>query len=334
MAEVPPLVYILHGEDELAINQYVSKMIGKMGEPATAGMNISRLDGRAVTMQELETAMSTPPFLSKRRLVILSHPLARLSSPSSYQKFLDFLVRIQPFTALVLIEVSSPTEERKNKREKISRLEKMKEKLGPKALMRAFPLPQGGDMLQRVQAMASAEGVKMTPGAAERMESLVGGNPLVAEKEIQKLSAYVNFSRPIEAEDVSLLVEDQWQGSIFNLVDALGNQDTVRSLDLYHRQLEENDPSVLFGMMIRQFRLLILVKEALEEGNFLDEVTARFRIQSFIVDKLVQQARKFDLERLENIYHRLLDYDEGMKTSEWEPDTALEVLITEVTQKN
>ena len=99
MGETAPVVYLLHGEDEFAIAQFVSEMEARLGDPATAAMNITRLDGRSYNPDELLTVASAMPFLAARRLVVLTNPLARLNSPSARQKFIKKLEAIPPSTA-------------------------------------------------------------------------------------------------------------------------------------------------------------------------------------------------------------------------------------------
>jgi hypothetical protein len=40
-----PVVYILHGDDEFAIAEFIAGMEKKLGDPVTADLNITRLDG-------------------------------------------------------------------------------------------------------------------------------------------------------------------------------------------------------------------------------------------------------------------------------------------------
>jgi hypothetical protein len=43
-----PIVYILHCDDELGKASFVQTMREKMGDPTTADMNTTRLEGRGV----------------------------------------------------------------------------------------------------------------------------------------------------------------------------------------------------------------------------------------------------------------------------------------------
>ena len=54
MGAPAPIVYILHGEDEFGMAKFVDDMQGKLGDPTTAEMNITRLDGKKYNFDELK----------------------------------------------------------------------------------------------------------------------------------------------------------------------------------------------------------------------------------------------------------------------------------------
>jgi len=103
MTAAKPVVYILHGDDEFAIQKTIARWTHDLGDPTTADLNISRLDGRTASEDDLRTATGSMPFLAERRMVIFAHPLARLGSEPARRRFLDLLDRLPPTTGLVLV---------------------------------------------------------------------------------------------------------------------------------------------------------------------------------------------------------------------------------------
>jgi DNA polymerase-3 subunit delta len=332
MGENPPVVYLLHGEDEMTIAQFVSGILARLGDPLITDMNTTRLDGRVVSFEEVEATSSTLPFMAKRRVVILSHPLARLSSPASRQKFLAILERVPTTAALVLVETRLLTEDKEKKRGKVHWLEKWAQEAGDRVLLRACPLPQGAAMIRRIQEMAKNAGGQITPQAAEQLASLVGDNLLILDQEIQKLVAYANYSRPVEPEDVEHLTADQGHGDVFALVDAVGNLDQRKALSMLHRLLEEQEPLSIFAMVVRQFRLILLAREIVEAGGQAGDVARMLKLHPFVAEKVSVQARRFSQPALADIYHRLLDLDDGMKSGEIEGPLALDTFIAGISQ--
>jgi DNA polymerase-3 subunit delta len=332
MGENPPVIYLLHGEDEVSITQFITSLLAKLGDPLMMDMNTTRLDGRVVSLEEVETASSTLPFLARRRVVILSHPLARLSHPASRQKFLDFLGRLPPSVALVLVEPQILTEEKDRKKRKFHWLEKWAQEAGDRVWMRAYPAPQGPALIRRIQELAKAAGGEFRPPAAELLASLVGENLLILGQEVEKLVAYANYRRPVEPEDVEHLTADLGHGDIFVLVDAVGNRDSRKAMNMLHRLLEEAEPLSIFAMIVRQFRLILLAREIVEEGGQSGDIARTLKLHPFVAEKITTQAKQFTMPVLENIYHRLLDMDQWMKSGEMEGPVALDTLIAGITR--
>jgi DNA polymerase-3 subunit delta len=331
MTRSAPVVYLLHGEDEFAIAQCVSELEAKLGDASLVALNTTRLDGRTANLDELPSVTSAMPFLAKRRLVILANPTARLSGLPAQQKFVAFLEKVPASTALVLVEYHLLTEERERKRGKIHWLEQWADQAGDLVLKRAFPLPKGERLVRLIQDQAKAAGGQINSQAAALLANLVGDDPRLADQEVRKLLAYVNYSRAVAPDDVEALTADVWQGDIFKLVDALGNQDGRKAQGMLHRLLETQDAPSIFGMVIRQFRLLLLAREILDNGKRADDVMRELKLAPFVAEKITAQARHFTLPELEAVYHRLLEMDAAIKTSQVQGDLALDALVADLT---
>jgi DNA polymerase III subunit delta len=332
MTRPAPVVYLLHGEDEFAITRFVAELEAKLGDASLVALNTTRLDGRTANLDELPSVTSAMPFLAKRRIVILSNPTARLSGLPAQQKFVAILEKVPPSTALVLIEYHLLTEERERKKGNIHWLETWANQAGDMVFMRAFPLPKGEKLVRQIQDQAKAAGGQINSQAAALLASLVGEDPRLADQEVHKLLAYVNYSRTIQPDDVEALTADVWQGDIFILVDALGNQDGRKAQAMLHRLLETQDAPSIFSMVVRQFRLLLQARELLDNGKRADDVRIELKIHKFVAEKVTSQARHFTLPVLERVYHRLLEMDEAIKTSQVEGDLALDTLVADFTQ--
>jgi len=99
-----------------------------------------------------------------------------------------------------------------------------------------------------------------------------------------------------------------------------------------HRLLENEDPFSLWGMVLRQFRLLIQAREILDGRGNKDDVARVLGLHPFVAEKTTQQATHFSIESLENIYRELLRIDEGVKTSKITLDLAMDTLVVELTR--
>ncbi len=327
MTESKPVVYIFHGDDEFATGQALAGIVSQMGDPSSAEMNTTYLEGRSFNLDELVQVTRAMPFLAERRLVILTEPLGSLKSSKDRDKFKIILEGVPPTTALV-IQISKPLVEARDRRSgKTHWLEKWGQKQAGKVFLREFSLPKGPQMANWIRSQAKEKGGDISPSAAALLGTYVGDDPRLAAQEIEKLLAYVNYQRAVEPDDIDTLVAYAGETSVFDMVDALGARNGQEAQRLLHRLLEQDDPLRLFGMIVRQFRLLLITRELLDAGNRESEIASAIKSPPFVVRKLMGQVRNFSLPQLETIYHKLLDIDEGIKTGKTEGDVALDTFV-------
>ena len=330
MAE-KPVIYILHGDDEYAIAQFVSNMEAKLGDPSTAGLNITHFEKGSLPLEEIAAVVQSMPFLAERRLVVLHDPLSGMQSSKVREQFKGLLAKVPPTTALVLV-ISRPLIPHRERRSgKQHWLQKWAREHKGRVYEKELFLARGPEMVRWIQNQAKKADGEITSEAAALLANLVDEDPRIAVQEIDKLLAYVNYSRAVEPDDVEHLVAYVGGGDVFAMVDALGEGDGKIALRMLHQLLEGDDPLRLFGKIVRQFRLLLLTRELLDLGCREDEIARVLKTFPFVVRKLIPQTRNFSIESLEEIFRRLLDIDEAIKTGKIEGDVALDTLVTALT---
>jgi len=114
------------------------------------------------------------------------------------------------------------------------------------------------------------------------------------------------------------------------MVDAIGTRNGKKALEMLHLLLEDNEVIQIFGMIIRQFRLILQSREIIDAGGNEQDVAKNLHQHSFVASKISAQARQFDLTTLESIYRQLLKIDVDMKTGEMPGDIALDLLIAQL----
>jgi DNA polymerase-3 subunit delta len=369
-----PVVYILHGEDVFAIQKFVSGMIAKLGDPSLADLNLARLDGKVASDNDLRTAVLSMPFLTERRLVVLTNPLAKLTAKSrakedadedsaastdeqtaqepgaakpstvvkaKQERFLALLTSIPATTALALV-VDDYQVRRKGQWEwefltPNHWLSKWANRVGGRAMVREFFLPRAEEMPGWIRKQVQAQGGQINKQAAQALSEHLGSDTLAVAQEITKLLTYVNTKRPIEVEDVELLTARLGLADIFKMVDSMTERKPQQTLKELHLLLENSEPQEVFGMIVRQFRLLLQAREVLDEGGNVAQIQAEVidqknKIHPYVAGKLVTQAARFNLEALTVIYHRLLAMDLAIKTSQMPFELAMDTLVAELTQ--
>jgi len=327
-----PIVYILHGDDEYAIQQQIKRVEQSLGDPASSQMNIDRFDGNVWDYNAVLSATLSLPFLSERRLVILTDPLKGVRTKKQREE-LKHILDITPSTTMLLLQFHHPLlswQERKKKKKHW--LEEWVNDAGDKAYIREYSQPRGNAMVSWILKTGKEMGGEITHEGAGSLARLTDENPRTAVKELEKLLSYVNYQRPIDDADVESLVANEEQGNIFELVDAIGSRNGKSAMHLLQQLLETEDPFLLFGMIVRQFRLLYLVKELLQQGSIREDSVARsIHERYFVVKRLIPQANNFSLAQLKSILRQLLEIDTSVKSSQTDWVVALETFVAALT---
>jgi DNA polymerase-3 subunit delta len=81
-------------------------------------------------------------------------------------------------------------------------------------------------------------------------------------------------------------------------------------------------------MIVRQFRLLLLTKDA--QANQLDPQKS-LDVHPYVAGKIIAQARNFSQHDLEEIYHSLKEIDLASKTGKDNLEIALEGFVANLT---
>ncbi|BAJ65070.1 MULTISPECIES: DNA polymerase III subunit delta [Anaerolinea] len=323
-----PVVYVLHGNDVHAMQAFIHTLREKLGDPAVADLNLTRLDGRTASEDDIFNAAGAMPFLAERRLVILTHPFTRLTAESARQRFCQRLETLPETTALVLV-----IEDIIERRSWVHFPPKhwfraWMEKAGKRVHYHLCTLPDLSAMPAWIQKEARSLGGQFTAEAAAELARHVGNDTQTARQEIEKLLTYVNFQRAVELEDVAELTAQGGEADLFAMMDAIAEGNARLAQNLLHRLLEEEDELSLFGMIVRQFRLLLLARELLDEGKGVaDFLQAGISTSQFVAEKSLRQARRFSMAQLEEIYRTLYEMDGAVKTSNTDLPTALDTFI-------
>ena len=317
-----PSVLILHGNDEFAISGHIEKLCAGLGDPSTADMNIARFDGRlGLDFEALNTAVNAAPFLAPRRVMVLMHPISAFTTAETRKKIFDLLDKAQPTTTIALAEYDELKRDHW--------LLKWAAHSGPRAGVHVYNMPKRWEMPRWIESETKKMGGRIEPDAAARLSEMVGEDTRIAAQELTKLLTYVNFVRPVTLLDVDRVSIVSAQGNVFELVDALGQGNGKKAQHVLHQLLEEEEAFELWGMVIRQFRLLLQARELLDAGAGIPEVQKALGLHEFVAQKVTSQAKRFLLSELESIYHKLLEIDEGAKTSRVPLNLALDTLVVE-----
>jgi DNA polymerase-3 subunit delta len=331
------LLYILTGPDDFSLSQALEQIKRDLGDPETLATSTTVLDGRQVVAEQLKTICETVPFLCQKRLVIITGLLDRFetrsqggrqrrtastSQPGEHKSFVTCLKSIPESTIVVLKEGN------------IRKENPLLRELTNKAVVRTFPLLKDVRLRQWIESRVAKEGGSISPEAVGLLTRLVGSNLWIMTSEIGKLMVFA-AGRRIEEEDVGSLVSYAQETQVFDTVDAIVEFRAELAERLLQRQLERGAaPAYLLFMLSRQFRMIVRARELSNQKIPESEIQNRLGLSSeFALRKTLEQARRYSLGRLREVYARLLEADLSIKTGRYEGEFALNILVAELCQQ-
>lgn len=322
------MIHILFGPDEFSLHSELEIIKDSLGDRESLASNTTVFEAKQLGINQLMDTCLALPFLGSHRLIIIEGLLARFDGDTgklkkggdgNWGEFKNKLGDIPPSTVLVLVD--GP----------IKKGNALLRSLAPLATVKEFPLIKGASLALWIRERIKEGNGAITPEAVKLLASLVGENLWVLASEIEKLLLYT-AGRRIDMEDVQAVVSYTREASVFTMVDALIEGQAARTAPLLHQLLEEGDtaPYLLF-MITRQLRLLIQVKELSLQNLSPGEVKSKVGIASdFVLNKAMEQGRRYSMSRLEQIYRKLLETDLSIKRGLWKGEQALDILIAEL----
>lgn len=335
------MLYVLYGEDDFSRQQALNEIKSTIGDETALVTNTTVLDAPQATIDQLKTVAEVMPFLAEKRLVIIQGLLERFESraksgrrkkaagnsdrQADYQSLADYLVAVPDSTVVVLVDG------------KIGGKNPMLSALSAKAKVKSFPLLKDDwndrKLSRWIESRMAEKGGSISPPAVSLLTDYVGSNLWIMASEIDKLLLFTGGKR-IEADDVKRVVSYVHEASVFNLVDAILEFRGGVAEKLAEQLMQRGaSPAYVLVMLTRQVRLIVRVKELKNQRRSEAEIMGRLEMASpFILRRTLEQAGRYTLARLKEVYHRLLETDLAIKTGKYDAELALNILIAELCQ--
>jgi DNA polymerase-3 subunit delta len=208
--------------------------------------------------------LATLPFLADRRVVVVRAADRFVSA--NRENLEAYAVRPSPTATLILECRSFP---------KTTRLYKAVVAGG--GVVQEFARLKGRAVIDCVLDEARRQGKTIAPGAAARLAGLVGADQGALAAEVEKLTLYVGDRRAITDEDITALVGQSREETIFAAVDAAAAGDARAALQLWNQVLATERAAVFMaiGGIAYRTRNWLAAARMQQEGVPVDAIAPR-----------------------------------------------------------
>lgn len=316
--ELAPL-YFIYGEEDFLLERSVQRLIGKLLSPDFRDFNFTQYFGKECRAEQIiENAMTLPMFAVRR---VIHVKRAEELQVEALELFAEYLAAPSPDSCIVFQAA------------KIDLRRKFFTQLKKADLLVEFKKLRDENLPGFVRKEAEACGKGIDPEAAEMLVYYVGNNLRELVSQLEKLVSFIGERKLISVSDVKEIASDTKTDTVFELANAMGNRDLVRSHRQMQTLLRDTDaPYMLIGALARHFRQLCLIREQLEKKIGKNEISKNLKINPYFLDGMISQARKFRLDEFPGIFAQMHDIDVGMKSG-GRHATLLEMLLYAVCKK-
>lgn len=295
---------VISGDNGFAVEQELAKLVGAyVAEHGDLGLE--RLDGETATPERIREALTSPPLLAARKLVVLRTPGANKQVAEQVEQLFDDVAET---TDVIIVE---PKFDKRLNYYKF---------LKKHADFREFPELDAAGLARWLTAVAAERGGSLSAADARFLVERVGTSQQALATELEKLLLY---NPQITRDSIERLTEATPQSTIFQLLEAAFAGNRGRALQLYAEQRTQGaEPAQIVAMLAWQLHVLAVVKTAGSRGA--DIIAKEARLSPFVVRKSQGIARRLSLAELKQLINDLLRIDIRSKRTAADSDEALQ----------
>lgn len=312
-------IYLLYGQESYLKKQYRDRFVKAM-VPEGDTMNYSHYEGKKTDVAEVIDLAETLPFFSERRLIVFENTGFFKSGGNDLA---DYISGGMPQTTHFIF-----IEDEVDKRSRLYKAVKAKGHIVELAVQDESTLRKW------IAGLVRKEKKEMSPSDIACFVSKVGTDMENITKELEKLFCFCMDRQAVTRADIDAVCVTQVRNHIFDMINAVAEQNQRKALDLYYDLLAlREEPRRILALMVKEYRDLFHVKEMAAQGYPRKEIASKSGLPQFVVGKYIDLAKRFRSGELRSVMEEIADLDQRVKTGLITDSLATEVFIVKHSEK-
>jgi len=329
-------VYFLYGPEDYLIEEEVQRLLHQTLSPQERGLNFHPFNGREHSSQEIITTAQTLPMFSSYRFVHIQE--ADQFDEENVETLIQYIRNPSPSTCLVMCgQTPGPW---KGYQKIIGEIGKVME----------FTRLKGKGLVSWVRKQMDLRGKTISEEAASYLVEVTGDHLQDLNNSLEKVFLSAGEKKSIGLFDVEGITPEVKVSTVFDLTDAIGQQDLEKALGILKKALEsksipfkkeeetskkKNDPvPLLLGMMAKHYWNIWRVKELISNRKDFEEMGKTLRMQIWNIKKLIEQGRRFSETSLREGILKCHQVDIAIKGSQGPKNLLMEKLVIDLCRPN
>ncbi len=315
-----PNLYLFYGPEEYLKKRYIDDLEKAMINIGPPEFNRICLYGRT-SATAISEVVNTMPVFSENKIVIvynsgLFKKQAASAETGSEAGWFELLDDIPAYSCLIFNEDEASKESRLMKR------------VLQKGVVKEAPLAKPYELESWLIKEALKQGKELDRSAAALMVAMCEPGMDSILKELEKLVLFSDETRSIGRREVESICTGTLKSRIYNLTDAIASNNAKKSFETLRSLIDLKEPlQKIVGSLSHHFRILLKIKLFQEEGVKPDEKLIGEKINPYVLEKSIRQARQIPLSKLKQIIGSILEHDLAVKKGKLQDRVSIDMVI-------
>lgn len=308
--------FLFLGEENFLKEELIEKLKAKFLTPEAKDLDYGMFyaKDKDFNIREMLDALNTPPFMAKKRIIILRDTDAL---PESSKESVIFYLKNPAETSIFIIDTKS----------NVIKGEFLLEASKLTKLTYARKLTDG-EINIWLSKKAKLAGKKISIEAINLIKENLSHDLHILSSSMSNLILYTGKRPDIKRQDVENLISVSPLNTSFDLLDAIEKKDAKRALTMFTSLQKQRKKEIEFlGLLGWQFRMLLRVKELLLRNKNKIDIARELGLYSSKVEQIVRYAGKFKRKDIVGFLNDILAADRDIKTSSIPTGFIMERLI-------
>ena len=290
-------VYFFEGEEPFFMDQISDYILENVLTEDERGFNQTILYGKDLSLDSIMTAAKRFPMMAERQVVVIREA----QNIKNIEDLAPYVEKPMRSTILVFNYKYKTIDKRK-------KLYKALQKNG--VYLESKPLYEN-KVPAWISEYLKEKSLGIDPRAAQMITDFVGSDLQRIVNELEKVTISLVPGTSIMPEDVEKNIGISKEFNTFELQNALGNKDILKSNRIinYFIDNEKLHPlTVIIGMLVTYFRKL-LIYHSIENKNDRTAVAQKLGVNPFFINDYASAARNYSLDKAVLIISMMREYD-------------------------
>ena len=309
--------YLLFGAERYLVEHYARSIASAVLDENGMLMNRDVFEGGEVAAENITDAANTLPFLSETRVVLVRDSgLFAFGRKNESDAMADYVQDIPDTTILIFTETE------------VDKRNRLYKKISSAGRAVQCDKPSEGDLIVWVGNVFKKKGKTIGRENSIRLLRLVMQNMTALSKEADKLDGYTGDRKEITEDDIKAVCSPSLETRVFDLVGDAASGRVESALRNYSMMIAmKESPVMILTLIARQFRMILLCKDALRKGKSSSAVARELGLHGFVADEYISQSRRFTREKILSAVFDCQETDVKIKTGLIGAETGVELLI-------